>query len=68
VVPLETLRLGGYMEIAAVIAVIVPSTLGAYVLVAARARRWFRSPRANQMINRGGGTLMAAAAAAVATR
>jgi len=68
VVQLETLKLGGYLEIVAVIAVILPSILGAYVLAASRARAWFRNPRANQLLNRGSGTLMAAAAVAVATR
>jgi threonine/homoserine/homoserine lactone efflux protein len=68
VVPLENLRLDGYLEIAAAIALIMPSVLGAYVLAAARARVWFRSPRANKIVNRSSGTLMAAAAVAVAVR
>lgn len=68
VVPLGSLKLDGYLEIAAAIAVVLPATLTVYVLIAARARRWVRSARANQLINRGSGTLMAAAAVAVATR
>lgn len=68
VVNLESLRPMGYVEIAAAIAVILPAILGTYVLAAARARVWFQSPRANQLLNRGSGTLMAAAAVAVATR
>ena len=68
VVPLENLRPDGYLEIAAAIAIIMPSTLSAYVLAACRARIWFRSPGANKVINRGSGTLMAAAAVAVAVR
>jgi threonine/homoserine/homoserine lactone efflux protein len=68
VVPLESLRPDGYLEIAAAIAIIMPFTLSAYVLAASRARIWFRSPRANKAINRGSGTLMAAAAVAVAVR
>jgi threonine/homoserine/homoserine lactone efflux protein len=68
VVPLETLRPGGYAEIAAVIAVILPSVLFAYVAIAARVRRWFTNPRSVRILNRGSGTLMAAAAAAVAAR
>ena len=68
VVPLENLPLDGYLEIAAAIAIILPSILGAYVLAASRARTWFRSPRANKVMNRGSGTLMAAAAVAVAVR
>ncbi len=68
VVPLEKLNLSGYLEIGATIAVILPATLGGYVLVASRARVFLRSPRARKFINRGSGTLMAAAAVAVAGR
>lgn len=68
VVPLETLTLRGYLEIAAAITVILPSILGTYVLAASRARVWFQSPRAHRLLNRSGGTLMAAAAIAVAAR
>jgi threonine/homoserine/homoserine lactone efflux protein len=68
VVPLENLRLEGYLEIGATIAIIMPATLGGYVLAASRARAWFRDPRAQKLMNRGSGTLMAAAAAAVAAR
>jgi threonine/homoserine/homoserine lactone efflux protein len=68
VVPLERLGAKGFVEIAFAIAVILPGVLGVYVLAASRARSWFRSPRANQMLNRASGTLMAAAAVAVATR
>jgi threonine/homoserine/homoserine lactone efflux protein len=68
VVPLETLRLNGYLEIGAVIAIILPSTLSAYVLAASRARVWLRNPHATRLLNRGSGTLMAAAAVAVAVR
>jgi threonine/homoserine/homoserine lactone efflux protein len=68
VVPLERLDAKGYAAIAVAIAVILPLVLGGYVIVASRARRWFRSPRANRILNRGSGTLMAAAAVAVATR
>ena len=68
VVPLETLRPGGYAEIAGLIAVILPSVLFAYVSIAVRVRRWFKDPRSVRRLNRGSGTLMAAAAAAVAAR
>lgn len=68
VVNLESLTAMGYVEIAAAIAVILPAILGTYVFMAARARAWFQSPRANQLLNRSSGTLMAAAAVAVATR
>jgi threonine/homoserine/homoserine lactone efflux protein len=68
VVPLETLNALGHLEIVGAIAVILPATLGGYVLIAARARAWLRSARAVKIINRGSGTLIAAAAVAVATR
>ena len=68
VVPLETLNALGHLEIVGAIAVILPATLGGYVFIAARARAWLRSPRALKIINRGSGTLIAAAAVAVATR
>jgi threonine/homoserine/homoserine lactone efflux protein len=68
VVPLERLDATGFAEIACAIAVILPMVLGVYVLAASHARRWFRSPRATKILNRGSGTLMAAAAVAVATR
>ena len=68
VVPLETLSALGHLEIVGAIAVILPATLGGYVLIAARARAWLRSPRAIKIMNRGSGTLIAAAAVAVATR
>ena len=66
--PLETLSPLGHVEIAGAIAIILPATLGVYVLIAARARAWFRNPRAVKIMNRSSGTLIAAAAVAVATR
>ncbi|MEA3198036.1 MAG: hypothetical protein QOF32_2088, partial [Gammaproteobacteria bacterium] len=68
VVNLESLPPMGYVEIAAAITIILPAILGTYVFAAARARVWFQSPRANQLLNRSSGTLMAATAVAVATR
>jgi threonine/homoserine/homoserine lactone efflux protein len=68
VVPLETLSTLGHLEIAGAIALILPGTLGGYVLIATRARKWLKNPRAIKIVNRGSGTLMAAAAVAVATR
>jgi threonine/homoserine/homoserine lactone efflux protein len=65
VVPLESLDVRGYVAIAVAIVAILPSILGAYVLVASRARRWFRGPRALKVLNRGSGSLMAAAAVAI---
>lgn len=68
VVSLETLDTAGSVEIAGAIAVILPATLGGYVLLATRARTWLKDPHAIRIMNRGSGTLMAAAAVAVATR
>jgi threonine/homoserine/homoserine lactone efflux protein len=68
VVPLESLSAFGHLEIAGAIALILPLTLGGYVLLATRARSWLRNARAIKLMNRGSGTLMAAAAVAVATR
>ncbi len=68
VVPLESLTLAGGLEVAAAIAVILPAILGGYVVLAARARRWLRDARSMRLVNRGSGTLMAAAAVTVAVR
>jgi threonine/homoserine/homoserine lactone efflux protein len=68
VIPLEHLKLAGYGEVAVAIVAILPLTLGAYALVAARARRLLVSARAVRALNRSSGTIMAAAAVAVATR
>ena len=66
VVRLEDLTLVGFLEIAALSALILPLVLGAYVVAAVRARRLLQSPRAVRLVNRGGATVMAGAAVAVA--
>jgi threonine/homoserine/homoserine lactone efflux protein len=68
VVQLEKLTVFGFLEIVAVISIVLPLVLGGYVLVAARARRIFKSERAVRNINRSTGAAMACAAVAVATR
>jgi threonine/homoserine/homoserine lactone efflux protein len=68
VVRLEALDWRGQLEIAAAMVVIQPAIIGGYVLIATRARHWLQNPRAVNMVNRGTGTVMAAAAVAVATR
>ncbi|MBL8266864.1 LysE family translocator [Steroidobacter sp.] len=68
VVPLEKLTLLGFVEMVVAIAILLPLTLGGYVLLAARARRVFKSATAVRRINRGTGAAMACAAVAVATR
>jgi threonine/homoserine/homoserine lactone efflux protein len=67
-VSLETLSALGHLEILGAIVIILPATLGGYTLIAARARSRFRSARAVKIMNRSSGTLIAAAAVAVATR
>jgi threonine/homoserine/homoserine lactone efflux protein len=68
VVRLEDLTVAGFLEIVAVISLGLPLVLGGYVVLAARARRIFKSERAVRNINRGTGAAMACAAVAVATR
>ncbi|MBM0107225.1 LysE family translocator [Steroidobacter sp. S1-65] len=68
VVSLEQLTLLGFVEMVVAISILLPLTLGAYVLLAARARQVFKSATAVRRINRGTGAAMACAAVAVATR
>ncbi|MFC4311437.1 LysE family translocator [Steroidobacter flavus] len=68
VVPLEKITLIGFAEMVVAIVFLLPLTLGAYVVLAARARRVFKSATAIRRINRGTGAAMACAAVAVATR
>jgi len=68
VVRLEELTVVGFIEIGLAIAIVLPLVLGGYAVLAARARRLFKTPRAVRAINRGTGAAMACAAVAVATR
>lgn len=68
VVHLEQLTIAGFLEIVATIVIVLPLTLGSYVVLADRARRVFKSATAVRRINRGTGAAMACAAVAVATR
>lgn len=68
VVSLDTLDLAGFLEIVVAICIVLPLVLGAYAVAAARARRFFKSPRAIRNLNRGTGVALAGAAVAVATR
>ena len=58
----------GYAELVAVTLGVLAVVFAGYVLLAARARRLFTSPRALRLVNRGTGAVMAGAAAAIATR
>jgi threonine/homoserine/homoserine lactone efflux protein len=56
------------MELAAVSAAVIFSTLAAYALAANRARAFLSSTRAVKLVHRAAGGLMAGVAVAVATR
>ena len=58
----------GYAELAAICVAILIVVYGAYVVAAVRARALFRSQRAMRLLNRAGGTMIAGAAVAVATK
>lgn len=58
----------GYAELVGVTLVVLTAVDGAYVLLAARARRLLSSGRAIRAVNRGSGALLMGAAVAVATR
>jgi threonine/homoserine/homoserine lactone efflux protein len=58
----------GYAELVAVTLAVLGAVFGGYILLAARARRLFTSPRAIRAINRSTGAVMAGAAAAIAAR
>jgi threonine/homoserine/homoserine lactone efflux protein len=57
-----------FLEMAGIIVVVLSAVLLGYVAAAARVGRLFATPRAVRIINRIGGTVMAGAAAAIATR
>lgn len=67
-IDLPRLTLVGFAEIAGTLVLVYGTVLALYVVLALRARRLFRSPRALKAINRGTGAVMAGAAVAVATR
>ncbi|HEY0941542.1 MAG TPA: LysE family translocator [Steroidobacter sp.] len=68
VVSLERLTLLGFAEMVVAISILLPLTFSAYVVLADRARRVFKSTKAVRRINRGTGAAMACAAVVVATR
>jgi threonine/homoserine/homoserine lactone efflux protein len=67
-IDLARVGLAGYLELASIAVVILTAVFGAYAVAAAHARALFRSPRAMRLLNRVGGTMMAGAAVAVATK
>lgn len=58
----------GFVELVAVTLAVLAAVFGGYILLAARARKLFTSPKAIRRINRGTGAVMAGAAAAIASR
>jgi threonine/homoserine/homoserine lactone efflux protein len=68
VVDLATLTPLSFLEISAAICVVLPAVLGAYALLAAKARQLFTTPSAVRKLNRSSGVAMAGAAAVIATR
>jgi threonine/homoserine/homoserine lactone efflux protein len=68
VVDVNTLTALALVELAAVCAIVIFSTLAAYALAANRARTFLSSTRAMKLVHRAAGGLMAGVAVAVATR
>src|SRR5690606_33316808 len=64
----ETVTVLGYAELSLVTFAVLAVVLGAYCLLAERARKMLASPRALRVLNRVAGSVMAGAAVAVATR
>ncbi|MCT8972096.1 LysE family translocator [Microbaculum marinisediminis] len=58
----------GFVELSAVVAVVLLGVIGGYAALAARARLLFESPAARRILNRVAGVTMMGAAAAIATR
>ncbi len=68
VVDLKNLTLAGALECAAVIALILPLGMTAYVLAADKARALLRSESSMRLVNRLAGTAMAGAAMTIVSR
>jgi threonine/homoserine/homoserine lactone efflux protein len=68
VIDLTTLNVVSFVEISAAMAVVLPTVLGTYALLAAKARQLFTTPEAVRRLNRSSGVAMAGAAVVVAAR
>jgi threonine/homoserine/homoserine lactone efflux protein len=68
VIDLASMNALRFIEISAAMTIVLPAVLGTYVLLAARARELFTTPRAVRRLNRSSGIAMAGAAVVVATR
>lgn len=67
IIDLSQVTLFAWAELTATMLAVLVAVDLAWVLLASRARRLIRSPRAMRLTNRAGATVMAAAAAAMAT-
>jgi threonine/homoserine/homoserine lactone efflux protein len=67
-VDLARITVLGYAELVAVTLGVLATVFAGYILLASRARRLITSPRAVRILNRVTGTVMAGAAAAIASR
>jgi threonine/homoserine/homoserine lactone efflux protein len=67
-VPVASLTVVDLATLAATVIVIYSLVLTGYVLLAAQARKLFRSPRQQRAVNRASGSLMAGTAAVIACR
>jgi threonine/homoserine/homoserine lactone efflux protein len=68
IIDLQAVSVLGWLELSAVAQLVLAVVFGAYILLAARTRRLFTSPRAMRLVNRGTGVVMASAAAAIAAK
>jgi threonine/homoserine/homoserine lactone efflux protein len=68
IIDLEAVTVLGWLKLSLVVLGVLTIVFGAYVLLAARTRRLFTSPRAMRMVNRGTGAVMASAAVAIAAK
>ena len=67
-IDLQAVTLLGWLELSLVTLGVLAVVFGSYVLLAARTRALFTSPRAIRMVNRGTGAVMASAAVAIAAK
>ena len=67
-IDLQAVTLVGWLELSLVTLSVLAVVFGSYVMLAARTRRLFTSPRAIRMVNRGTGAVMASAAVAIAAK
>lgn len=67
-IDLQAVTLLGWLELSLVTLSVLAVVFGSYVLLAARTRALFTSPRAIRMVNRGTGAMMASAAVAMAAK